>query len=80
MNKVLTGLMITASLVPAFAQEKQDDKTWEQRYNEAIEKQMKERTAAFSGPEKISSSDIEKLIEKHRNIIIQLEKERVNQR
>ena len=80
MNKILTGLMVTAALVPAFAQEKQEEKTWEERYNEAIEKQMKERTAAFSGAEKISAREMEKLIEKHRNIIMQLEKERLNQR
>ena len=41
---------------------------------------MKERTAAFSGAEKISAREMEKLIEKHRNIIMQLEKERLNQR
>lgn len=81
MNKILNGLVIAASLIPAFAQEaKQEEKTYQERYNEAIEKQMAERKEAFKPGKTLDEKELNNLIERQRNVILALEKERQNQR
>lgn len=80
----MIGLALAFSSV-SYAQEEQkqaepqkQELTWEEKYNQAVEQQIKERSEAFKNgapDERV----LAELLERQRNRFIQLEKERQKQ-